>query len=171
MAPCGVEIGQRFRCEIIGGGRLKASLQAAIEAASLGDAVRIRSYVAQEELPTWYARAAVLAVPSQVMPDGNRDGLPNVVLEAMACGVPVVAADEGGPTEILGEGIGSRREAGWLAEPRDPEALARVMASALSLPSLVLRDVGAAGRRRAEDLYSSRQFAAQVAEVLRSASG
>jgi glycosyltransferase involved in cell wall biosynthesis len=94
-----------------------------------------------------------------------------VVLEAMACGVPIIAAAEGGPLEIVGDGIGPRREAGWLAEPRDPEALARVMASALSLPSEVLQSVGAAGRRRAEDEFSSRHFAAGVAEVLRGVGG
>ncbi len=90
-----------------------------------------------------------------------------VVLEAMACGVPIIAAGEGGPLEIVGEGIGPRREAGWLAEPRNPEELARILGSALSLPTEVLRSVGACGRRRAEDHFSSRQFAAGVAGVLR----
>lgn len=89
-----------------------------------------------------------------------------VVLEAMACGVPIIAAAEGGPLEIVGDGIGPRREAGWLAEPRNPAELARVMASALSLPSEVLASIGAAGRRRAEDEFSSRHFAAGVAKVL-----
>jgi glycosyltransferase involved in cell wall biosynthesis len=92
-----------------------------------------------------------------------------VVLESMACGVPIVAAGEGGPLEILGDGVGQRREAGWLAEPRDPDALARVLKSALSLPREVLQSIGAAGRVRAEDCFSSRTFAGRVAEVLRGA--
>jgi glycosyltransferase involved in cell wall biosynthesis len=90
-----------------------------------------------------------------------------VVVEAMACGVPVIAANEGGPIEILGGGIGSRREAGWLAEPRNPEALAAVFRSALDLPVEVARSIGEAGRRRAEDYYSWRRFAGEVAEVLK----
>ncbi len=89
-----------------------------------------------------------------------------VIVEAMACGVPVVAAAEGGPLEILGGTNAARREAGWLATPRDPETLARILASALALPPAVLRDVGATARRRAEDRFSARVFARRVAEVL-----
>ncbi len=90
-----------------------------------------------------------------------------VVVEAMACGIPVIAANEGGPIEILGGGIGSRREAGWLAEPRNPNALAEVFRNALDLPVEVARSIGEAGRRRVEDYYSWRRFAGEVAEVLK----
>ncbi|UCG88174.1 MAG: glycosyltransferase family 4 protein [Gemmatimonadota bacterium] len=90
-----------------------------------------------------------------------------VIVEAMACAIPVIAADEGGPQEILGQGIGERREAGWLAEPRNPAALAHTLRCALRLPTNVARSIGEAGRRRAEDFYSWRRFAADVARVLR----
>lgn len=89
-----------------------------------------------------------------------------VVIESMACGVPIIAAAEGGPIEILGGGIGPRRDAGWLAEPRDPSALTRVLRSALQVPSEVRRSIGEAGRRRAEDSFSARAFAARVSHVL-----
>jgi glycosyltransferase involved in cell wall biosynthesis len=90
-----------------------------------------------------------------------------VIVEAMACGIPVVAANEGGPREILGPGSGTRREAGWLAEPRTPRALAEVLRTALSLPMNEMLAIGEAGRRRAEDHYSWRQFAVDVASVLK----
>jgi len=83
-----------------------------------------------------------------------------VVLEAMACGVPVLAAAEGGPREIVTEG-------GWLVPPRQPPALAAALASALTLPSEALREVGRQGRLRAEDHYSARRFAREVADVLK----
>ena len=89
-----------------------------------------------------------------------------VIVEAMACGIPVLAADEGGPAEILGGGIGARREAGWLVPPRDPKALSLALETALVLPSEVMRSIGEAGRRRAEDIYSWRQFAERVAATL-----
>jgi len=94
-----------------------------------------------------------------------------VIVEAMACGIPVVAANEGGPVEILGSGSGTQREAGWLAEPRNPTALASVLRSALSLPESEAKAIGEAGRRRAEDVFSWRHFAADVAGVLNSVSG
>jgi glycosyltransferase involved in cell wall biosynthesis len=91
-----------------------------------------------------------------------------VVLESMACGVPVIAADEGGPREILGgkgEGGG-----GWLVEPRNPEALARGLRDVLERSREELRVTGERGRRRAKELFSSRRFAEEVVAVFRSAS-
>jgi glycosyltransferase involved in cell wall biosynthesis len=85
-----------------------------------------------------------------------------VVLEAMACGVPILAAAEGGPREIVTEG-------GWLVPPRDPQALAAALVAALRLPMESLRAVGRQGRVRAEDRYSARRFAREVAEVLQGA--
>ena len=82
-----------------------------------------------------------------------------VVLEAMACAIPVLAAAEGGPCEILTEG-------GWLVEPRSPRALAGALAAALRLPPEALAQIGQSGRRRAEDRYSARRFAREVADVL-----
>ena len=83
-----------------------------------------------------------------------------VVLEAMACGVPVLAAAEGGPREIVTEG-------GWLVAPRQPAALASALAATLGLPLEGLRELGRQGRLRAEDHYSARRFAREVADVLK----
>ncbi len=101
-----------------------------------------------------------------------------VILEAMACGVPVLAAAEGGPLEILETGKGEtgkgKREAGtgdetpegWLAVPREAGALAGTLRRALQAPRDVLQRKGEAGRRRAEERFSAREFARGVAEVL-----
>lgn len=82
-----------------------------------------------------------------------------VVLEGMACEIPVLAAAEGGPCEILTEG-------GWLVEPRNPRALAGALAATLRLAPEALKEVGQRGRRRAEDCYSARRFAREVGAVL-----
>jgi glycosyltransferase involved in cell wall biosynthesis len=92
-----------------------------------------------------------------------------VVLESMACGVPIVAASEGGPVEILGNGVEAQIAGGWLVEPRNPKALTSVFRRALARPVDELRSIGAAGRIRAEDHFSSRAFAGRVAAVLREA--
>ena len=85
-----------------------------------------------------------------------------VILESMACGVPVLAAAEGGPLEIVTEG-------GWLVPPRAPAALARALREALTVPAAKLQEIGGWGRVRAEDRFSARTFARRVAEVLRGA--
>jgi glycosyltransferase involved in cell wall biosynthesis len=91
-----------------------------------------------------------------------------VIVESLACGVPVIAAGEGGPVEIVGPAAaGGRAEAGWLARPRDPSALAGVLEAALRLSAAELRALGARGREIAEDRYSARRFAREVAGVLR----
>jgi glycosyltransferase involved in cell wall biosynthesis len=91
-----------------------------------------------------------------------------VVVEALACEVPVIAAAEGGPAEILGPaGAASRCDAGWLATPRHPARLSAALESALRLPPEALRAMGARGRQIAEDRYSARRYAREVAGVLR----
>ena len=89
----------------------------------------------------------------------------------MASGVPVIAAGEGGPVEILGKGEEGKGKGavGWLATPRHPEALAAILDEALRMPPSELDAMGAAGRRRAEDHFSARQFARAVATVIRDA--
>ena len=82
-----------------------------------------------------------------------------VVVEAMACGVPVIAAREGGPVEIVEDGV-----SGWLIPPGDVVTLANTMVEALSADRSAL---GAAARSRAEALFSADRFALEVAEVLK----
>ncbi len=90
-----------------------------------------------------------------------------VIVESMACGVPIIAADEGGPREILG----SKPEGGWLVEPRDPLALAAAMREALQLDTGGLREIGNRGRKRVEEAFSSTRFAAELASVFQRVCG
>ncbi len=83
------------------------------------------------------AAADLLVMPSLIAPSGDRDGIPNVILEALLCEVPVVASAVSGIPEVIRDG-----DTGWLTAPGDPEALARAVAAALADP--------AEARRRAE---------------------
>jgi glycosyltransferase involved in cell wall biosynthesis len=82
-----------------------------------------------------------------------------VVVEAAACGVPVIAADAGGPREIVTHGV-----TGWLTAPGDVPALASLMARALAEDTGPMR---LAARRAAEERFDAGRFAAGVAKVLR----
>lgn len=88
-----------------------------------------------------------------------------VLVEAMACGVPVIAAAEGGALEVLDRG------GGWLVRPRDWEALAAALEDFLKLPLEERERIGDLGRRAAEDRYSARVFAREVAKVLHRVAG
>jgi len=94
-----------------------------------------------------------------------------VVVESMACGVPVVAAAEGGPLEILGADGPGPGTGGWLVAPRMPDALAATLAELLALDAATLGRVGAAGRRRVEDHFGAEAHAARLCGVLRGGVG
>jgi len=75
---------------LVGEGPQQPALEAQARALGIADAVMFAGYAAQEATPSWYRTADVFALPSDF------DNSPNVVLEAMACGLPVVATDVGG---------------------------------------------------------------------------
>jgi glycosyltransferase involved in cell wall biosynthesis len=98
-----------------------------------------------------------------------------VILEAMASAVPVIAAREGGPLEILGmDAVGADGRpsvhhlavGGWLVAPREPATLAATIRSALASSPEELSRIGQLGRIRAEDHFSARAFARNVADAL-----
>jgi glycosyltransferase involved in cell wall biosynthesis len=111
--------GVPFRCVIIGDGaerrnllRLRAELQ-------LTEAVDMVGRLAFSEVSTWLDRSTILAVPSVVGPDGATDGLPTVIIEAFAKGVPVVGTRTAAIPEIVKNGL-----TGYLVPPDSPEQLA-----------------------------------------------
>ena len=118
--------GVSFRCEIVGSGRLRSVLEQAIEKARLTNEVRIKKFVRHDKLPDKYRRASVFAFPARILPDGNRDGLPNVVTEAMACGTPVVASRVGSTRSAI-----QHQRNGLLVPSEDAEALADALAELL----------------------------------------
>ncbi len=136
------ERGVRFRVELIGKGPLETALRAQIAALDLQDHVRLAGPQPQNAVVEAYRRADVFALPCVVAADGNRDGLPTVLLEAMAMSVPVVSTALTGIPEIVDEG-----QNGLLVPPNDPVALADALGRLLSDPALRAQ-LGAAARRK-----------------------
>jgi glycosyltransferase involved in cell wall biosynthesis len=124
------ERGQRVRCDIVGYGQEHDALAHRIENAGLGRHVRLAGKLAREQVIERYARAAVFVQPSRIGADGDRDGIPNVLLEAMAMGLPVVASRVSGIPEVVRDGVN-----GLLVEADAPLALAEAIERALLYPA------------------------------------
>jgi colanic acid/amylovoran biosynthesis glycosyltransferase len=126
--------GVDHRCTLVGSGPLEPSLRALVALRELQETVHFAGPRPQAEVIAMVGGAAVFAAPCRVADDGDRDGLPTVLLEAMALGTPVVATDVVGIPEIVRHG-----ETGLLVPERDVEALAGALAQLLGSPSQRLR--------------------------------
>lgn len=149
--------GKTFRCELIGDGPLREALLERIAARDLEGCVTLHPAMAQEKAFERMRCAACVVLPCVVASSGDRDGLPTVLLEAMAFARPVVTTAAGGGEEIVEHG-----RTGLLVPPARPAALARAIASLLDDPSRA-RALGRAGRARAERLFSLERNAGRLA--------
>ena len=143
-----------LRLVLAGDGDLEVELRVRAAARGIADRVTWLGRVPQSDIAGWLAAADVAAVPSVRDDAGNIDGLPNVVLEALASGTPVVATPAGGITTVAVD----RRTALVVAE-RDAGALAQAIDELLRQPSLA----AALGRAAREDMRASCTWA-KVAE-------
>lgn len=136
ITACGILAGRGrlFTCRIIGNGTLKTALQEQIEQSGLHDRVELIGPRPQNEIMQEVRRAAVLAAPCVVAKDGDRDGLPNVIQEAMAMGTPVVTTDVTGIPEVVRDG-----KTGLQVPQYDPIALAAALERLLTEPDLRVR--------------------------------
>jgi glycosyltransferase involved in cell wall biosynthesis len=111
-----------FRCMIVGEGELEAKLCARISALNLNSQVQLVGPRPQSEVIALVQQAAVFAAPCVVGGDGNRDGLPTVLLEAMALGTPCIATDVTGIPEIIRDD-----ETGLIVPQHDPSGLSEAI--------------------------------------------
>ena len=101
---------------VVGTGPDFAEVKARIEQLGIGNSFRLMGFVSDEDLPVYYNAADFFVLPSK-----SGEGLPLVALEAMACGLPVVATRVGGIAEIMMEGYGK------IVPPDNPDALAEAV--------------------------------------------
>src|SRR4029077_3566606 len=139
---------------IAGEGPLLPELQKLARELDVADRVSFTGFVSQEELRQIYYRSHFFLHPSQTGRDGNQEGIPNSMLEAMATGLPVFATEHGGIPEAIENGT-----SGVLVPERDGEALARALLNAARDPSFLSRigHAGATAVRKNFDLSTQAQ--------------
>lgn len=156
--------GYGFECRIVGQGADESKLRALIRELGLEDVATLPGPLPREALLELYPRATVFVAPCVVGRDGNRDGLPTVLIEAMALGVPVIATDVTGIPELVEHG-----RTGVITPQRDPAALAATLRHVLDDPERA-EDRARAGRRRVEQAFDLRRNAAALRTLFEEAS-
>jgi len=136
--------GVAVRCRLIGDGEDEARLRDQVAGAGLDATVSLDGRRTREEVIAALADADLLAAPSVVASDGKREGIPVVLMEAMSCGLPVVASRLSGIPELVEHEV-----EGLLVPPGDAVALADAIETLRNDPGLRAR-LGAAARRRIE---------------------
>jgi colanic acid/amylovoran biosynthesis glycosyltransferase len=133
--------------EVVGDGPLRSALERQGERLGLGDRVRFLGWATTDQVREALDRAHVLVAASVRARDGDEEGIPNALKEAMASGLPVVATRHGGIPELVDDGI-----SGFLVPERDSEALADRLALLAAHPERWPALIGG-GRRRVERDY------------------
>lgn len=155
--------GAGFRCEIVGKGTLSAQLEKMVRDRRLDGQVRFLGALAQQEIVERYHGAHVLVLPCVVGENGDRDGLPVSIVEALACGVPVVSTPVTGIPEVVRDGVN-----GLLVPQRDAVALADAIQTLMTDRALLER-LRAAARPSVCDSYDQRQTAARLFQLFQEA--
>lgn len=131
--------GVAFHCTLVGKGALRPLIEARIKALGLGDCIDLLGARTQGEVQALYGASHVFALPCIVGDDGNRDGLPVSIVEALACGLPVISTPVTGIPEAVQDGVN-----GLLVPERDVKALADALERIAREPGLRERLAGAA---------------------------
>ncbi|NHC13445.1 glycosyltransferase family 4 protein [Motilibacter deserti] len=146
-----------MRLVLVGEGQLLESLQRQAEQLGLADAVQFAGPVGQDELPGHYRRADVFCLPSYT------EGVPVVLMEAMASGVPVLTTTAGAITELV-----RAEHNGLVVEPGDVDGIANGLRR-LALDRELRDRLGQAGRATVVAEFESRVVASQLSEVFAAA--
>lgn len=133
---------EKFPVELtlIGEGGWKRRLLELRSRLQLEDCIEMPGFLPHDRLADLMADKDLLVVPSVVHSNGDRDGIPNVIMEACCVGLPVVATDVCGISEVI-----HNNETGFLVRQRDPAALAASIRQALENPDIAQRMSRAAG--------------------------
>ncbi|MDJ0705007.1 MAG: glycosyltransferase [Leptolyngbyaceae cyanobacterium MO_188.B28] len=152
--------GLRFHCGIVGYGPLQEQFERQIEDLGIADVVTIIGQLTQDQLIEYYRQTDIFVLPCQVTEDGDRDGIPNVLLEAMAMRAPVISTDISGISELI-----TSNQNGILVPEKDPHALSIELERLLQQPQLRAL-LGQAGQWKVHQDFALEANVKQVKDLL-----
>jgi glycosyltransferase involved in cell wall biosynthesis len=144
---------------IVGNGPLESELRGRIKNYGLENNIKIRSGISDEELLDEYKMAGIFLLSCIRAKDGDMDGIPVVLMEAMAMGIPVISTKVSGIPELIDHG-----ESGILVEPEDPSILASKLDKILS-EKIELKAMTIKARQIVVDRYSHKKQVDQMGEI------
>ena len=159
IEACALAIGRGvdLRCVLVGDGEDRAALEARVAELGIGHAVSLAGALPRDEVLRIVADADVVVAPSVPTAQGKREGIPVVLMEAMACGLPVVASDLSGIPELVTDGAD-----GVLVPPGDATALADALVL-LAADAGLRERLGSEGRRTVVERFNVDRSAEQLA--------
>jgi glycosyltransferase involved in cell wall biosynthesis len=147
-------------CDVIGEGELRKELEDQIDRAGLRSYVRLQGGRTEGEVARALSSADLFVLPSVVAPDGQMEGIPVALMEALASALPVVSTRISGIPELVVEG-----ETGRLVDPGDPADLAAAIREVLADPDRS-REMAAEGRRKVLDEFSLAENVRRLVEEI-----
>jgi glycosyltransferase involved in cell wall biosynthesis len=154
------EHGVAYEITIVGDGPERGRLMRLAAELGMNGRVRFRGSLPPEKVLEEYARADVFVLPSVVLPNGDRDGIPNVLVEAMAMGVPVISSRISAIPELVQDGV-----TGTLVEPRNPADLAAAVERVLANPGGA-REASLRARHDVVERFDVRRNSETLGELL-----
>lgn len=149
-----------FKCVLIGDGSERKNLTKLRKELCLENDIEMIGDVSIDVLRSWYHQATIFVMPSVIPPDGTTDGLPTVVIEALACGTPVIGTNTAGIPEIIVNG-----QTGLLVPASSPNLLADRIRLLLSHDTL-RKSLSLEGRRLVERDFDLRRNCESLADLL-----
>jgi len=145
--------------DIAGDGPLGGDLENLIGTLDVGDRIRLLGWKRQEEVVELVKRADILLAPSVTSEDGDQEGIPVVLMEALAQGLPVLSTYHSGIPELVQDG-----ESGFLVPERDVDALAEKLEHLVKYQE-IWADMGRAGRGYVEGYYDIAKLNDQLVQL------
>jgi glycosyltransferase involved in cell wall biosynthesis len=154
------EKGVPFSLDIYGEGNERASIERRVRELDLGGSVALKGSIAHDRIPDLLRASGIYVLPCIVLANKDRDGIPNTILEALACGVPVVSTNVSGIPEVVEDG-----RSGLLVPERDPDALAAALERMMTDAALRAR-CRSGGREVVESMFSVEAAGRRLARLL-----